>query len=244
MQKNYFANILSLFHICLAFFSILGRPQKIEPANIELSWFFIFPVALILGGISGLPFLCPGSIQLKALLSLGLSLILTRCLHWDGWADLWDGIGSGVKGEKFFAILKDSRIGTFGAIGLWMGLLAEWLLLVQANSFSAVCGMMVFSRCQLVITAWCLKKWSRPGLGRLFISSITPAKMGINLITCAMFISWTSSFLIYVLASLIHLGLSFYLQGLARKHQGANGDFLGAAIIAGEIIFLAAFLVH
>jgi len=244
MKKN-LLKIISLFNVCLSFFSILGQSKaKIEPTDFAFSWFFLFPVALLVGGVSGLPFLTSVSPQLKAFLSLGLSLLLTRCLHWDGWADLWDGIGSGAKGEKFFIILKDSRIGTFGAIGLWLGLLGEWLLLVQANSFVAVWAMVVFSRCQLVITGWCLRKWSRPGLGRLFMQTITPLKMGVNLIACALFIIWSTNLLVYTLASLIYLGLSFGLQALARKHQGANGDFLGAAIIGGELIFLASFLVH
>ena len=40
----------------------------------------------------------------------------TRGLHWDGLADVGDALGSGAQGERFHAIMKDSRLGAFGAL--------------------------------------------------------------------------------------------------------------------------------
>ena len=45
----------------------------------------------------------------------------TRCLHWDGVADLADACGSGAAGERFWQIMRDSRLGALGALAVSMG---------------------------------------------------------------------------------------------------------------------------
>jgi adenosylcobinamide-GDP ribazoletransferase len=64
---------------------------------------------------------------------LGFLIIITGCFHEDGFADFCDGIGGGWKSEDILRIMKDSRIGSFGAAGL--GLL---LLLKVAGGFESL----------------------------------------------------------------------------------------------------------
>ena len=52
------------------------------------------------------------------LLSLGASVLLTGAFHEDGFADTCDGFGSGWTKPKILEIMKDSRLGTYGAVGL------------------------------------------------------------------------------------------------------------------------------
>jgi adenosylcobinamide-GDP ribazoletransferase len=59
------------------------------------------------------------------------SLYLTGAFHEDGWSDMVDGFGGGWERTQILAIMKDSRIGSFGAIALVMLLLARFCALIE-----------------------------------------------------------------------------------------------------------------
>jgi adenosylcobinamide-GDP ribazoletransferase len=62
-------------------------------------------------------------------LSVLASLILTGAFHEDGLADSADGFGGGWAKAQVLTIMKDSRIGTYGATALVMALLLKFLML-------------------------------------------------------------------------------------------------------------------
>jgi adenosylcobinamide-GDP ribazoletransferase len=64
-------------------------------------------------------------------LMLATSLLVTGAFHEDGFADACDGFGGGSSAEQTLAIMKDSRIGAFGAIGIFMLLGLKWTGIVQ-----------------------------------------------------------------------------------------------------------------
>jgi adenosylcobinamide-GDP ribazoletransferase len=68
---------------------------------------------------------------LVALIVLLYLVLVTGCLHEDGLADTADGFGGGRTKQQILAILKDSRIGSYGATALVLSLLARYLLLVS-----------------------------------------------------------------------------------------------------------------
>ncbi|NKJ05900.1 adenosylcobinamide-GDP ribazoletransferase [Rhizobium sp. SG741] len=55
---------------------------------------------------------------MAALLALTLQTVMTGALHEDGLSDTADGLGGGKDRERALAIMKDSRIGTYGACAL------------------------------------------------------------------------------------------------------------------------------
>lgn len=57
-------------------------------------------------------------ISLAWITALVVRLLITGCLHEDGFADFLDGFGGGTTRERILAIMKDSHIGTYGVIGL------------------------------------------------------------------------------------------------------------------------------
>lgn len=67
---------------------------------------------------------------LVALVLLTYLVLVTGCLHEDGLADTADGFGGGWNKDKILVILRDSRIGSYGATALVLSLLARYLLLV------------------------------------------------------------------------------------------------------------------
>ncbi len=90
-------------------------------------------IGAALGGVWMMTFSRGGGL-LAAAMVVAASLLLTGALHEDGLADTADALGGGTTREKIFAILKDSRIGTFGTVALVSTLLLRVAALVHLGS--------------------------------------------------------------------------------------------------------------
>lgn len=94
-----------------------------------------FPaVGLIVGAIAAAVFTLTSLVwpmTLAVLAAMASSLYCTGAFHEDGWSDMVDGFGGGWEKAKILAIMKDSRIGSFGAIALVMLLLAKFCALLE-----------------------------------------------------------------------------------------------------------------
>ncbi|CCF98690.1 adenosylcobinamide-GDP ribazoletransferase [Ralstonia solanacearum] len=73
--------------------------------------------------------------------SMVVTLLLTGAFHEDGLADCADGFGGGYTPEDRLRIMRDSRIGAFGAIAVCMALLLKWQLLTALAAQHAVAAM-------------------------------------------------------------------------------------------------------
>jgi len=62
---------------------------------------------------------------------IGATLLLTGAFHEDGFADVCDGFGGGTTRDAVLSIMKDSRVGAFGAIGIGMMLALKWSTLAS-----------------------------------------------------------------------------------------------------------------
>ena len=67
-------------------------------------------------------------VDIAVVLSMAATVRVTGAFHEDGWADTCDGLGGGWTKSQVLEIMKDSRIGSFGAIGLVLLLLAKHLV--------------------------------------------------------------------------------------------------------------------
>jgi adenosylcobinamide-GDP ribazoletransferase len=98
-----------------------------------------FPlVGWIVGGLCSLAFWVFSryvSTDIGILASMITGFLTTGCFHEDGFADVCDGMGGGWTKEKILLIMKDSRIGAYGAIGLISILATKFLLLKELLFF-------------------------------------------------------------------------------------------------------------
>jgi len=69
--------------------------------------------------------------SLAVILSMALTIRLTGALHEDGFADACDGLGGGWDKAQILAIMKDSRVGSYGALGIVLMLLAKAAALIE-----------------------------------------------------------------------------------------------------------------
>lgn len=80
-----------------------------------------------------------------AALGTALGVLLTGAFHEDGLADVADGLGGTHDRERALLIMKDSRVGAFGAIAVVLALLCKVALLALLGSVSTVwLGMALF----------------------------------------------------------------------------------------------------
>ncbi len=111
------------FVLALQFLTRLPLPDVYAPARMAAlpRW---FPAAgALIGGLVALAWLAAAAAfppALAALLSTAFGLLLTGCFHEDGFADACDGLGGGATRERALEIMRDSRLGTYGAAGLGM----------------------------------------------------------------------------------------------------------------------------
>lgn len=85
-------------------------------------------VGLVGGAVlAGLAFFF--SLPLALVVSMLSTLWLTGSFHEDGLADCCDAFGGGWEKEKILSIMKDSRLGTYGVVGLFFALLLKFFLL-------------------------------------------------------------------------------------------------------------------
>ncbi|MGE4442243.1 MAG: adenosylcobinamide-GDP ribazoletransferase [Desulfomicrobium sp.] len=239
-------NPLHDFLVALTFLTRLGRARITTNEAISRSMPMYPLVGALIGLILALVSQLPLSTWVLAWTLTGLNLYLTRGLHWDGWADLWDGWGSGATGERFWAIVKDSRIGAFGTMGLVIGLGTQTALLeaaVSQNAWGAVLFAPVFGRFCCLVMARLSHRLTRCGLGANAMQGATRYALilgGCTTLLPALTLSPT-----HLVASLaLSVAPLAALLTLGRRHGGVNGDFLGTAIIAGEICALLPLALH
>lgn len=164
-------------------------------------------------------------------------------LHLDGWGDLWDGIGSGRRGEELRSVMKDSRLGAYGAIGLiiafglWTSLLisidplhtAGVCMTAAATGRFAICCAAFYGR-----YPWqtgMAKGWVDPFGGYdLFISSLC-----VLIFMPVAPIGWVFSVLF---ASLAGSGAAFWMN---ERLGGVSGDVLGSVAVTAELLSLMVF---
>ncbi|MBO1531565.1 adenosylcobinamide-GDP ribazoletransferase [Psychrobacter sp. F1192] len=78
-----------------------------------------------------------------AVMSTAFGIKLTGAFHEDGLADTCDGLGGGLTRERTLTIMKDSRLGTYGVLGLVSALLLKISLLAAMPPSVAIVALVV-----------------------------------------------------------------------------------------------------
>jgi len=130
-----------LLLLALSFFTRIPvrLPDDIQPEMLNKASRYFALVGLIIGGLTALVFVMLAGLlpmSLAILIAMACSLLLTGAFHEDGWADVWDGFGGGWTVEQKLNIMKDSRLGTYGAAALFFILMIKYQSLVLLSDTS------------------------------------------------------------------------------------------------------------
>ncbi|MGL5046371.1 MAG: adenosylcobinamide-GDP ribazoletransferase [Shewanella sp.] len=134
---------IDLFLVAMGYFTRIPMPKWVEVDGDKLnkaSRYFGL-VGLLVGLLSAIVFWLTQNwlpAGVSVLLAMLVGVLLTGGFHEDGLADTFDGFGGGWTAEDKLRIMKDSRLGSYGAIALILALLLKWQLLVELAMYDPV----------------------------------------------------------------------------------------------------------
>jgi len=214
-----------------------GRLGGAVPTLAQASWAFPLAGALVGAIVAGL--LAGGqALGWQAPVAAGVALVAgllaTGGLHEDGLADVADGFGGGHTRERKLEIMKDSRLGSYGAIALVMALGLRWLLLAQVGGAASVIALAVASRAVLVAALAAMPAARADGLGRM-AAGVGPWRVAVALMLGMLALAVLGP-IPAMKAGAAMAAATVALGWLARRQIGGQtGDVLGAMQIAAEI---------
>src|SRR5262245_20651114 len=241
----------------LAFATRLPLPDTEVAAPLVRAIRMLPLAGAVIGALSALVYLLTTAIGLQSPLAaagaLAFQAWITGALHEDGLADFADGIGGGSSRERKLAIMRDSRVGTFGALALLFTVLGKVLALGEAGTSSEALAVLA------LISAGVLSRLASV----LLLHRLPPARLeGLSYrIGCPDKETATEA-LVYALAIAGLLGLAigdagtlllvliaaaigyWVVETVSRRQLGGQtGDAAGAAQQIVELAVLLAFAV-
>jgi adenosylcobinamide-GDP ribazoletransferase len=231
------------FLAAVQFLTIVPSPSDVSPARAAI----FFPlVGALVGLAAGGTRVLAGSVfpaPVAALLALGVMITLTGALHEDGLTDVFDAFRAGRSPERIQAILKDSRIGVYGAVALVMTLLLRWqaITFLDRGAIPALVAAAAASRGAMVVFAHI----SRPmgeGLGKAFCLGLRRPEVVVAGVLSAAFL-----FLNRPINAAAALGMNVLAIAAARAYfhrraGGITGDCIGAVCQITETLTLLTLL--
>lgn len=177
-----------------------------------------------------------------ALIALGAMILVTGALHEDGLADTADALGAGSDRERALAIMRDSRIGSFGAIALIFSLTLRVAALAPLWNPQLVAAVLVTaaaaSRAAMPVVMLVQPSAKATGLaaqaGRPEPSKVA---IGVMLAVVTGVLVMPAHRLLPALAALAATAF-VVATWLGRRFGGCTGDTLGTVQQAAEIGFL------
>jgi adenosylcobinamide-GDP ribazoletransferase len=201
--------------------------------------------ALLLARAMGLPPFLAAALAVAAL------AVVTGALHEDGLADLADGFGGGATREEKLEIMRDSRLGSYGAMALILSLLLRVGALSAITERSAVeaAAVLVFaaalSRTVGLAPIMILAPARADGAGHAAMRPFEAALRMAALLAAAFALPPLvagASLAAVLVAGAGAVGAAYAIAKLAeRQIGGLTGDVLGAAQQTAEIAALLAF---
>lgn len=142
MLLQMFKKELDIFLTAVMFYTRIPTPKWVNHSTEYLNKASrYFPLmGWIVGGVAFVMvyFFVPLlGVDIAIALSMIATIFITGAFHEDGFADFCDGFGGGYTKERILEIMKDSRVGTYGVVGVVMILLLKFLALRILVQFSS-----------------------------------------------------------------------------------------------------------
>ena len=225
---------------------ISRRHHTPTPHELATSMAWYSTVGLLIGGLLAL-----ADVGLRAwvaaevdnVLLIVLLVLLTRGLHQDGLADTVDGLAGGRTVEDRLRIMRDPRVGAFGATALFLSLLLRYaglLALPAAVRLPVLLCMPALGRWAMVSLAWASPSARRDGgLAASFLTHLSWHHVLVSSLVLAVALTTALGGSVAVAT----MGLAMLLLVLIRQRcltllGGVTGDVLGATNELVEILFL------
>jgi len=234
------------FLLALKFLTIIPLPWRREASPQQLGGSVAyFPavgviIGLILAGLNWLlTWVLPA--EVVNVLLVVLLVVLTGALHLDGFVDTCDGIAGHKSPEERLRVMRDSRAGGFGIIGVCCLILVKFLALnslPEGIKMASLILMPTLSRWAMVYSVFAYP-YARPsGLGKVFKEETSFKRFILATLTAlvaAAVLGQLYGFIIMLAIWVITLAMAAYLK---RKFAGLTGDTYGAINEVAEVSVL------
>jgi adenosylcobinamide-GDP ribazoletransferase len=217
-------------------------PHEFSARRLAASTVF-FPLVGLLVGAGGVllhwilaPYVNPSVVVVVILIYL---VSVTGGLHEDALADAADGFGGGWEREQVLAIMRDSRIGSFGAIAIVLALLGRFVFLTNlpAQRFSGylLAGQVLGRWTTLPLAYFLPSARVGDGQGGPIAQKIRVGSLLMGTVLSAgitgIFLKQRTAWLLLVAIGVVILTGAYY----RRRIGGVTGDCFGATIQITEL---------
>ena len=239
-----------LFFVALQFFTRLPVPTWVgfEPHWLHHASRYFPLVGIVVAAISAAVYAIAAHVlpaSVAAVLATCAGVVATGAFHEDGFADVCDGFGGASTPQRVLDIMKDSRVGAYGAIGIALLLGLKCLLLAQFAPGAAFAAL--FLPPPVSRLAACSLIWRRDYVrtvdakAKPLAQHMTGAELAIGA-ACALLpvllngvcgaLAWTA-----MLAGVLFGGVAaaWLAWKFVQRIGGYTGDCLGAAQQASEV---------
>jgi adenosylcobinamide-GDP ribazoletransferase len=247
---------LQIFFTAVSYYTRIRVPVLVpyDPGFLNASSRYIPVIGWIVGAFSFGVFYLTNYIfgsAIALVLSIAASITLTGAFHEDGFADVCDGFGGGCAKDRILEIMKDSRLGTYGTIGIVLIIALKFLALQQILN---VAGNDSYLLSLIFIVPHTISRftaisliYSYPYAGREEGSKAKPVAENLNRYNfwAALLLAMIPLVLLIMISDkpwLLLVIIPLYLQKLwmgnyfNRKIGGYTGDCLGAVQQVAELI--------
>jgi adenosylcobinamide-GDP ribazoletransferase len=240
---------LRLFFIALQFFTRLPIPRWVgfEPGWLHQSSRYFPLVGCVVAAVAAAVYaaaalVLPGPVA--AVLSTAASIYITGAFHEDGFADTCDGFGGGFNPERVLEIMKDSRVGAYGAIGIACMLGLKCTTLAMLSPASAIAALFLahpLSRLAATSLIWRMEYARAEGKAKPMAQQMHGREFAIAALTAllpaALLAIVGGISLAMIGASLLAAGLAalWFARLFQRRIGGYTGDCLGAVQQLAEV---------
>jgi adenosylcobinamide-GDP ribazoletransferase len=243
--KNGFLTELRLAASFLTILPLIDqRPASDEAVAASFAWFPVVGFAIGVALVAEDWLLAHLLRQvIRSVLIVASLVVITGGVHLDGLADTADALGGGRDRDRALEILRDSRVGTFGATAIFFDLTLKILALstlAGGRRFVALIIATTLARFAMVMVGLGLPYLRESGAGTALLGA---QRLGLRrriavillIIICAMVLSRFRT--VAVLALCIALLIAFAMQLFYRRWLGGvTGDLIGAC---GELVEIA-----
>lgn len=185
------------------------------------------------------------SLQISAVLSIAAWIYLTGGLHLDGLADSYDGLINSSAPERRLEIMKDPRLGTFGAVGLILTIILKISALTSLPiNFNWLVIPLAASTARWLLLWAAYQPTARPdGIGAIFkqgIKNMDVVMAAVIPLGLMILCGWRG-----LIALLLGCLCALSIFRLARVQLGGmTGDVLGFMVETVEAVILLVFVAH
>ena len=241
---------LRLFFTALQFFTRLPVPRWVgfDPAWLNQASRYFPLVGVVVALITGAAYALAAwflPAPVAVVISTAVGIYATGAFHEDGFADMCDGFGGGMTPERVLEIMKDSRIGAYGAIGIICLLGLKLVTLSMLPPLATIGALLLahpLSRLMATALIWRLDYARAEGKAKPLAQKMRSGEFLIAAISAAlpalavMEIRWLPPSALIASAIAAAIAAFWLARKCVRRIGGYTGDCLGAVQQVTEVV--------